>query len=414
MLKEPILHTIPIEDLMKSSIADYQKEKTFPSDKLNKTSLWKKLLHERQLKKLFNNLLDELEPYLPEIKDQIESRTETSSPDLQEVKSLLVEFLQEIDKRELLFDQPFLNYFISQGYMDVAEAFLLRARKEDSRLIDQEIFQALRNVWIMNSLQLYWDISLELTTPMYAYSMLYPYTDNLLDDPDISDRTKYEFNQRLAAVLSGETVVSTQIIEKRIFSLVEQIKSHYPEDTHPEVTESIQLIHRAQVESLLQGKSEPLTEEEILTVSFFKGGTSVLADAYLIKGSLTKNEMDFAFQYGALLQLLDDLQDKKEDEKNLDQTLFSIKHTEESIDKEIRRLIAYIYSVNVENKSDNHNTALLKEVISQCTLLMVMQTVGDSPEMVTRSLYKELESYSKVRLSFYNELQKKMKEFLGQ
>ncbi|OJF97020.1 hypothetical protein [Alkalibacterium sp. 20] len=414
MLKEPLLHIIPIEELMESSIASFQKEKTFSSDKFKKIPLWKKLLHERQLKKQLSNLLDELEPYVPEIRDHIESRSETSFPAQKEVKTLLVEFLQEMDKRKLLFDQPFLNYFISQGYMDVAEEFLFRARKEDTGLTDQEIFQALRNVWIMNSLQLYWDIPLQLTTPMYAYSMLYPYTDNLLDDPDINDRTKHEFNHRLAKVLSGETVVSNQITEKRIFSLVEQIKSHYPEVTHPEVSESIQLIHKAQVESLLQGKTEQLTEEEILTISFFKGGTSVLADAYLIKGNLTEKEMDFAFQYGAILQLLDDLQDKKEDEASHNQTLFSIKNTQESNDKEIRRLISYIFSVNIENASDNQNTTLMKEVISQCTLLMVMQAVGDSPEIVSRSLYKELESYSKVRLTFYNELQNKMKVFLEQ
>ncbi|WP_027108433.1 class 1 isoprenoid biosynthesis enzyme [Lacticigenium naphthae] len=413
-MKKSILHTIPINKLIESSILSYQKERRFPSEKLKTVSIWKKLWNERQLKKILNKLLDEQKPYVPELREYFEAPFNSSSSAVKEVKSLLIQALQKMDTRKLLFDQPFLYYFITQGYMDVAEEFLHRAKKEDSHLSSEEIFQALRNVWIMNSLQLYWNNPLSLTAPMYAYSMLYPYTDNLLDDSNVNDRTKQVFNYRLGKVLTGETVSSNQITEKRIFSLVEEIRCHYPIKTNPEVMESVQLIHKAQVESLLQGKDEPLTEREILTISFYKGGTSVLADAYLIKGTLTKEEMQFAFQYGVFLQLLDDLQDKKEDEENHSQTLFSTKRTQESIDREIRSLISYIYFVNSENGLDKQNTILMKQVISQCTLLVVVEAIGKNPDIVTRSMYKELESYSKVRLKFYKELENKMKEFLEQ
>jgi hypothetical protein len=49
------------------------------------------------------------------------------------------------------------------------------------------------------------------------------------------------------------------------------------------------------------------TVDKILPISFFKGGTSVLADAFLVKGNLNIKEMHFAFAYGSFLQLLDDL-----------------------------------------------------------------------------------------------------------
>lgn len=414
MIDSPLLHTIPIDELMDLAIYGYKNDTNSPLEQLDRIPFWTKLLNERKLKKLINELFDELEPYVPEIQSQVDDPSELSASTQQEVKGLIVKAMREIDEKQLLFDQPFLTYFVDKGYMDAAERFLYRAKKEDPELNNQEIFQALRNVWIMNSLQLYWDMPLELTTPMYAYSMLYPYTDNLLDDPAAPADTKWAFNNRLAEVLAGETLKSEQAVEKRVFSLVEQIQTHFPKDTYPQVTESIQLIHKAQVESMLQGRAESLTEEDILNISFFKGGTSVLADAYLIKGSLSKEELTFAFQYGAFLQLLDDLQDKQEDESTHNQTLFSTKQTQETIDKEIRRLISYIFSVNVENNSDSYNTSLMKNVISQCTLLMVMEAVGKSPEIVSHSLYKELASHSKVRLTFYKELETKMKEFLKQ
>ena len=43
-------------------------------------------------------------------------------------------------------------------------------------LID-DLYQALRNVWIMMSFQVLFDRTVELTNSVFAYSMLYPFTD---------------------------------------------------------------------------------------------------------------------------------------------------------------------------------------------------------------------------------------------
>jgi len=406
--------TIPIEKLMKSALFNYKKEKDFPYDRMKKTSFLRKLWNERRLKKLLTRLTDELEPYIPELKAYSESSDEEELPAATAlaVKSLLIRLFKQVDNRKLLFDQPFLTYFIDQGYMDAAEAFMLRARQEDPDLSNEEVFQALRNVWIMNSLQICWDTPLELTSSMYAYSMLYPYTDNLLDDPNIEDAAKRAFNQRLYQALNGKKIISDDETENRIFALVDMINQQYPKETFPEVTESILLIHEAQTLSMEQGQSAPLSTEDVLTISFFKGGTSVLADAYLIKGVLSEDESQFAFEYGAFLQLLDDLQDKHSDEASNNQTLFSVPRSRESIEREIRNLISYIYSVNNIDGSDDQNTLRMKKVISQCTFIMIMEAVGKNPELISQSLYKELETYSKVRLRFYQDLQQRMKKLL--
>lgn len=403
------LKEIPVEKLIEISLANYSSSSSFPLEKLKKVPLWRKIWNEKRLEKLFNKVIKELDPYLPELNQNSSSPTAINN-----VKQILVRALKEMDAKKLLFDQPFLSYFIRQGYMDVAEAFIQRAKKEDSNLTNEEMFQALRNVWIMNSLQLCWTLPLHLTSPMYAYSMLYPYTDNLLDDPSIDPKTKNTFNEKLRQSLSGQQVTPAHENEQRVFELVGFIHHDFPLDTHPQVTESILLIHNAQIESMKQTGNISLSKDELLTISFYKGGTSVLADAFLIKGDLTFQEMLFSFQYGAFLQLLDDLQDRKEDKEVCNQTLFSKLNQNETADVKIECLISYIHLVNKHSLNDDKNTALMKDVISQCSLLMIMEAVGKNPDIVSQSFYKKLESCSKVRLHFYRELEEKAKILMEQ
>jgi hypothetical protein len=121
--------------------------------------------------------------------------------------------------------------------------------------------------------------------------------------------------------------------------------------------------------------------------------------------------MRFAFEYGAFLQLLDDLQDAKADKKDDHQTLFSIKNDNEPIDYEVRALISFIYKVNSPDGSDTKIMSLMKEVISNCTLMMVMDAAGRNSDQISHKLYKALESCSKVRLPFYKEYENKIKSY---
>src|SRR3974390_3017863 len=59
------------------------------------------------------------------------------------------------------------------------------------------------------------------------------------------------------------------------------------------------------------------------TICCAKGGTSVLADACLVRGSLDEAESEFAFLWGVMLQLGDDLQDVREDLERGSDTLFT-------------------------------------------------------------------------------------------
>jgi hypothetical protein len=407
----PDRNKLPIEILINRAINDYSDSNTSPFKKLRKVSFFNKILNERKIKRLSEKLIDDIEPYKIKLQEKLNSSADFSSPEVDKVKCIVTDFLLEADKRKLFFNRPFLKFFLEQGYLGVAEEFITRAKREETKLNTEEIFQALRNVWIMNSLQIFYGLPLEITPSIYAYSMLYPYTDNFLDDPEVHKDDKIQFNVRLTKVLDGEKLTSNNFIEEKVFYLVGQIESQYNRDTYPEVFASLRLIQQAQTESMKQDENELLTCDKILPISFFKGGTSVLADAFLVKGNLNINEMHFAFAYGAFLQLLDDLQDAKADKKDNHQTLFSIKQDNELIDDEVRGLISYIFKVNSLDESDTQIMYLMKEVISTCTLSMVMDAVGRNTKLISHKLYKELESYSKVRLPFYKEYESKIKSY---
>ncbi len=399
--------SIPIEILLNRAINEYKSSNKFQLNNLRKVSFINKLWNERKINKLTEGLINDLEPYKAEFQKEQSADVFFSSPMKEEIKSIVTDFMFEADKRKLLFDRPFLKFFIENGYLDVAEEFIRAAKKETPLLKDEEIFQAMRNVWIMNSLQIFWGLPLKMTPSVYAYSMLYPYTDNFLDNPELSREEKINFNERLYKVLDGEKLTSANFVEEKVFSLIGQIESQYGRDTHYQVFDSLKLIQEAQTKSMKQDRDEILTKDKILPISFFKGGASVLADAFLVKGNLNIDEMYFAFTYGTFLQLIDDLQDAEEDKKDRHQTLFSTRN--EIVDNEIKRLISYIFKLNTVNEPDTETMYFMKQVISSCTLIMIMEAVARNPELISGKLYKQLESYSKVRLPYYRKFEEKIK-----
>ncbi len=171
--------------------------------------------------------------------------------------------------RQLLF---------ADAYYDASVAFARQARAFDPTLRLEDLLQALRNVWIGNSLQMLLAIPVRLTPGLFAYSMLYPATDNVLDAASVSGDAKREFNLRLGQRLMGARPTPHSESEAQVFRLVGRIEEEFSRDAHPDVWESVLAIHRGQIASLRQ-RQGTLSSDELLEVSVAKGGASVLADA---------------------------------------------------------------------------------------------------------------------------------------
>ncbi len=228
---------------------------------------------------------------------------------------------------------------IHSTYTEATRQFVDEARTFDPNMDPESIFQALRNVWIMHSVQILHEMKPKYSSAIFAYSMLYPLTDNYLDDPNVSKTEKGQFNTLFRRRLEGCDIPLQSDRFKDVFSMVSRMESDYPRSEYEDVWKSILLIQKAQENSLKQqGALEMLSETEIQKLSFMKGGTSVLADGYLVCGTLSQKWIHFLLGYGILLQLADDLQDLYSDAEANHWTLFSTYHKNKDIDRRVQKL----------------------------------------------------------------------------
>lgn len=285
---------------------------------------------------------------------------------------------------------------LSDPMLRLSEAFIRQARAFAPWLTVDDLFQALRNVWIMNALQLLFARPLELTPAIFAYSMLYPLTDNPLDDPSLSGASKKALGCALGRALAGEDVTPRDPLQADVIGLVARIEQQYPRAAFPDVFASLEAIHRAQMASLRQGSCRArLSDRELLGISIAKGGASVLADGYLVVGTLAEKDADFCFGYGVFLQLLDDLQDAEEDHRAGRDTLFSRRLGEAPLDAVTCRLYGFMMAVlDSAPRLNESRHAVLKDMIRRNCVHLMIAAVGAQKPHFTSSFAAAMERYS--------------------
>jgi hypothetical protein len=253
----------------------------------------------------------------------------------------------------------------------------------------EELTQALRNVWIMNSIQMLLDLEVTFTPAIFAYSMLYPVTDNLLDDPQLPAEAKQALNRRLGRRLAGEDPPPVDAAERRIWQLLDTVEGQYPREEFVDVWHALRAIHHGQVASLRQ-QSGLLGADRLLAISIAKGGASVLADGYLATGRLEPAEADFFFGYGVFLQLLDDLQDAREDRRAGNATLFST--ATPPLDRLAGRLYRFMHRVVEENErfQGSRYAARRDLILRNCRGLLV-GAIAEEPRLFSRPFRQAIE-----------------------
>jgi hypothetical protein len=303
----------------------------------------------------------------------------------------LRQLVSRFGERRLGWPAGYRQLVFADAFFDATAHFSREARVFDPALEPGALMQALRNVWIMNSIQMLLDLEVAFTPAIFAYSMLYPETDNLLDDAGLPLAAKRALNRRLGRRLGGERLKPRGLAEGRIWSLLDRIEGQYPAAAHPEVWCSLRAIHRGQVESLRQ-QNGVLDGDRLLAISVAKGGASVLADGYLVAGRLDPDEADFCFGYGVLLQLLDDLQDARTDRRAGHATLFST--ATPPLDRLASRLWRFIHRV-VEGSERFAGPAFAARrdlIVRNCRTLLV-GAVAEEPRLFSRRFRRELERH---------------------
>jgi len=299
---------------------------------------------------------------------------------------------------------------LTEKFIRSTGLFLEKIKKFDPGLDIENIYQALRNIWIMNSIQVYLGQKIDCTTSMFAYSMLYPYTDNILDNVSVNLDKKLHLSQLLKLWLEGITQCPAAEIEQKIFSLVKKIEGEFPRDHFPGVYQSLLLIFNAQLKSLDQQKQvTPPYVNDVVGISFEKGGCSVLADGFLLKGELEKKERDFCFGWGTFLQLSDDIQDIFMDRKNHHTTIFSQIAGFYKLDKVANKLFNYIVTVLNEHL-DYPELQNLKKFSKKNFYFLAMEAIGKNSHLYSSDYVKEIEKVFPFSFSYQKKLRKRLEK----
>ena len=298
------------------------------------------------------------------------------------------------------FEEEQLDIILSEEFRDVSKKFFYQAREFGPDLSPENIYQGLRNVWIMNGLQLMMQLPVEITPSVFAYSMIYPYSDNLLDDPTIPETQKKEFSKRFNCRLHGEIVKPGNFAEGQLFRLVEMFENQYDRNSYSEVYESLYLIQEAQTESLKLINSNSLCEMETGSLCFAKGGASVLADGFLVAGNLTGQQQQALFGYGVYLQLLDDIQDINEDLKNNSKTMCSsLKGSE--LGRFVNRTIHFgRISLDEMRCFQSGQTEVFLNLMNRSIETMIIESVGLNNMVFDNGYLSLLEQFSPLHFEF--------------
>ena len=315
-----------------------------------------------------------------------------------------------------------LRLLLDGGFSAIGTQLGRQARRLGVPASVADIMQASRNAWTACGLQLLLGQEMRLTPSIFAYSMLYPATDNYLDAGEISRQEKMGFSVRFGRRLGGEDVLPANGHEKEIWRLVGMIEGEHLRASSAPVYAGLLGIHQAQQESLLfqrrgAGGGASNGEAEILRVSFQKGGASVVADARLASALLAQEAERFAYLWGAFLQLADDLQDLREDLSGRAVTLFTRVAGREPLDALTAKTLHFGFQVMRQMDRLPHGPAAgggedwtgpLKDLIRTSSRSVVIRSAGELEEFYSPECLAVLERHSPCRFAFLRERRKEM------
>jgi hypothetical protein len=338
-----------------------------------------------------------------------ESKLETlpgTSSERNEVYGRLTSSVARLAAFALDVDDPFVESLLRDEFSGVGKQLACTARRFDACVSLREILQACRNAWTACGLQPLLGQPIQLTPAIFGYSMLYPYSDNYLDDAGVSREAKLRFSSRFRRRLAGCPPPPADSLEIAVWRLVSFIESQYARSDYPQVYDCLLDIHRAQEKSIHQLGCSPRADDiDLLSLTFEKGGTSVLADAYLGAGSLTDCEARFAFAWGVLLQCADDLDDLPLDRQHGLRNLFTEAAERKPLDQLTNRTLNFGQNVMKLMQALPSGSARFKDLLRRNLSLLIIRAAGNSGQLFTKAYLQELETYSPLRFQFLKQRQ---------
>lgn len=319
----------------------------------------------------------------------------------QELEADLMELLE---KEKILSLYNWMDRQQLEAFKREAKHFTNSVRAFDESLRPAQIWQTLRNYFIYAMILDMQGKEQHAGDPILAYSLLYPYTDNYIDDARITRQDKERYNRMIASKLRDEAVTPHNALEEKTCRLLDMILTAYEGSARKKIMETLLELLEAQNNSIRQQKT-PLTEAQILEISIRKGSTSVLADYLFAATDWREYEENFYLKFGFLLQLVDDLQDIEEDRNAGSQTLMTGAESRQQLEQYTNRLLWF--SWHVIRDFEPVNPGLKRFVLKHCVEISLL-TAAANQQFFSREYLKALETYLPFSLDFLKKMKKQM------
>ena len=140
----------------------------------------------------------ELDRFWHTVEDDLKAIPRTR-PDRQAVRNRFTAAFVRFARCALGFTDDHIGLLLDGGFSSAGTVLARQARRFDPCVSTPDILQAARNAWTACGLQALSGRQMRLTPSIFAYSMLYPYSDNYMDDPGVPREAKSGFSARVGA-----------------------------------------------------------------------------------------------------------------------------------------------------------------------------------------------------------------------
>lgn len=321
----------------------------------------------------------------------------------QEMEQELKCFLK---KEKMLSLSEWINPVLFHEFEKETKHFIDRVRGFDADLNAGQIWQAMRNYFIYAMIVEMQGERQNAANPILAYSLLYPYTDNYIDDKTTTKEEKERYNRMIARKLKGEPVLAQSALEEKTCRLLDMIGDAYEGEAKKKVIGTLLQLLEAQNYSIRQQKAG-VSEDEILGISIWKGSTSVLADYLFATQDWREKEEGFYLRFGFLLQLVDDLQDMEEDKKEGSRTLMIKAAEQKRLEGQVNRLLWFIW--DTVRAFEPRNPGLKGFVLKNCVEITLLSAAMNAQHFL-KEYIKALEPYLPLSVEFIKKMKKQQKK----
>lgn len=286
------------------------------------------------------------------------------------------------------------------AFMNEQMEFMRNLRRFSPELNMQDAGQAIRNYMVYSMFSELFNGRHIFNHSAFGYSMLYPFTDNFIDNPDTPADYKLAYNEMIRKKITGLPVSCDTTHSKKTCELLDMILKIHPKGSDSGIQGLLLLMLEAQ-ESSLYEQHHPDCDE--LWISLYKGGISVLIDRCFVDHELTEEDALFYLGFGFMLQLADDLQDIQNDLDNESYTLFT--RNTETLKEEllVNKLLNFTAGLMDKYHAPNDN---FKDFIFNCSCLLIYTSASGSRTFFSQEYLDKLEAFMPVSFDFLENIKK--------